>query len=54
MNRKTAQFLIPVLSIISALVVSMLIILIAGRDPIMIFEKMLQGTLGSAYGTGQV
>jgi len=54
MNRKTAQFLIPVLSIISALVVSMLIIIIAGRDPIMIFEKMLQGTLGSAYGTGQV
>ena len=54
MNRKTAQFLIPVLSIISALVVSMLIIIIAGRDPIMIFEKMFQGTLGSAYGTGQV
>ena len=54
MNRKTTQFLIPVLSIISALVVSMLIIIIAGRDPIMIFEKMLQGTLGSAYGTGQV
>ena len=54
MNRKTAQILIPVLSIMSALVVSMLIIIIAGRDPIMIFEKMLQGTLGSAYGTGQV
>ena len=54
MHRKTAQLLIPLLSIMSALAVSTLIILIAGRDPIMIFEKMFQGTLGSAYGTGQV
>jgi simple sugar transport system permease protein len=54
MNRKTAQFLIPLLSILSALVVSTLIILISGRDPIMIFEKIFHATLGSAYGTGQV
>jgi len=54
MNRKIAQFLIPVLSILSALVVSSLIIFIAGRDPFMIFQKMFQATLGSAYGTGQV
>ena len=54
MHRKTAQFLIPVLSILSALLVSTVIIIIAGRDPVMIFQKMLQATLGSRYGTGQV
>ncbi len=54
MTRKSAQFLIPVLSILSALAVSSLIILIAGRDPIMIFQKMLYATLGSGYGIGQV
>ncbi len=54
MHRKTAQFLIPVLSILSALLVSTVIIIIAGRNPVMIFQKMLQATLGSRYGTGQV
>jgi len=54
MNRKTAQFLIAILSILSALIVSTLIIFIAGRDPIMIFQKMFNATLGSSYGTGQV
>ena len=54
MHRKTAQFLIPVLSILSALLVSTVIIIIAGRNPVMIFQKMLQATIGSRYGTGQV
>ena len=54
MNRKTAQFLIAIISILSALIVSTLIIFIAGRDPVMIFQKMFQATLGSSYGTGQV
>ena len=54
MTRKTGQFLIPILSTLSALIVSALIITMAGRDPIIIFQKMFQATLGSAYGTGQV
>ena len=54
MHRKTAQILIPVLSILSAFLVSTVIIIIAGRDPVMIFQKMFQATLGSRYGTGQV
>ena len=54
MNRKTAQLFIPVLSILSAFLVSTLIIVIAGRDPVMIFQKMFHATLGSPYGVGQV
>ena len=54
MTRKTSQFVIPVLSIVTAFLVSSLIIFIAGRDPIMIFQKMFHATIGSAYGTGQV
>jgi len=54
MKQKTRQVLIPLLSILSALVVSTLIIGMTGRDPLMIFLKMFHLTLGSAYGTGQV
>ena len=54
MTRKTSQFVIPVLSIVTAFLVSSLIIFFAGRDPIMIFQKMFHATIGSAYGTGQV
>ncbi len=54
MNRKSTRLLIPILSILSALVVSSLIIFMAGRDPLMIFLKMFHATFGSAYGTGQV
>jgi len=54
MTRKTNQFFIPILSTLSALLVSALIIMMAGRDPVMIFQKMFQATLGSSYGTGQV
>ena len=54
MSRKSIQLLIPLLSILSALVVSSLIIIMAGREPVMIFQKMFQATFGSAYGAGQV
>ena len=54
MNRKSIKLLIPLLSILSALVVSTLIIALAGRDPLMIFGKMFHATFGSAYGSGQV
>ena len=48
------RLFIPILSILSALVVSTLIIFMAGRDPVMIFQKMFQATFGSPYGAGQV
>jgi general nucleoside transport system permease protein len=54
MSRKSIRLFIPILSILSALVVSTLIIFMAGRDPVMIFQKMFQATFGSPYGTGQV
>ena len=54
MSRKSVKLLIPILSILSALAVSSMIIFIAGRDPVMIFQKMFQATFGSPYGTGQV
>lgn len=54
MSRKSLRFLVPVLSILSALLVSSLIIVLAGRDPVMIFQKMFRATLGTPYGTGQV
>ena len=54
MSRKSIQLLIPLFSILSALLVSSLIIFLAGRDPVMIFQKMFQATFGSAYGAGQV
>lgn len=54
MSRKSLRFLVPILSISSAILVSSLIILLAGRDPVMIFQKMFRATLGTPYGTGQV
>ena len=54
MTRKNGQLLIPFLSILSALLVSCLVIAMAGRDPVMIFSKMFRSTLGSSYGIGQV
>ncbi len=54
MRPKSLRVLIPLISILSTLAVSTLIIFMAGRDPLMIFEKMFQATLGSSYGSGQV
>ena len=54
MSRKNLRLFIPILSILSALVVSSLIIFMAGRDPVLIFQKMFLATFGSPYGTGQV
>ncbi len=54
MSRKSIQLLIPLFSILTALLVSSLIILLAGKDPVMIFHKMFQATFASAYGSGQV
>ena len=54
MSRKSVRFLIPILSILTAFAVSALIIFTAGRDPVMIFQKMFRATFGSSYGAGQV
>jgi ABC-type uncharacterized transport system permease subunit len=54
MSRKSVRFIIPILSILAALVVSSLIIIMAGRNPVMIFQKMFHATFGSSYGAGQV
>ncbi len=54
MEAKQLRFLIPLLSLLSALAVSSLIMVLADRDPLMIFGKMFQATLGSSYGSGQV
>jgi simple sugar transport system permease protein len=54
MTKKTGQLLIPALSILSALLFSTLVIVMTGRDPIMIFNKMFRATILSSYGTGQV
>lgn len=54
MSRKSLTLLIPILAILTAFVVSSLLIFMAGRDPVMIFQKMFHATLGSPYGTGQV
>lgn len=54
MHAKQLRLLIPLLSLLSALAVSSVIMILAERDPLMIFGKMFQATLGSSYGTGQV
>ena len=54
MRQKNARVLIPILSILSALLLCTLIIMMTGKDPAMIFGKMARGTLGSSYGAGQV
>jgi len=54
MNSKNLRLLIPLFSLLSALAVGSLVIALAGRDPLMIFQKMLHATLGTPYGAGQV
>ncbi|NTV06625.1 MAG: ABC transporter permease [Chlorobiaceae bacterium] len=54
MSRKNARLLIPIISILTAFAVSSLIMFMAGRDPVMIFQKMFRATFGSPYGNGQV
>jgi len=54
MNPKYFRLLVPLLSLLTAIAISSGIIALAGRDPLMIFEKMFHATLGSSYGMGQV
>ncbi|MEI8032581.1 MAG: ABC transporter permease [Chlorobiaceae bacterium] len=54
MTKRTYTLLIPLLSISTALLFSSAIIALAGRDPVMIFSKMVRATVGSPYGSGQL
>ena len=54
MNPKHLRFLIPILSVITAIALSSLIIFFTGRDPVMIFLKMFRSTFGTPYGIGQL
>ena len=45
---------IPLLAVAAALLISALLILTTGRDPLMIYNKMFSMTFGSDYGTGQI
>jgi ABC-type uncharacterized transport system permease subunit len=54
MLRKRVEPFIPLLSLLSALMAGSLIIALTGKDPFMVYRKMVQATLGSTYGIGQV
>ena len=45
---------IPLFAVVGALLVSALLIMVTGRDPLIIYQKMLSMTFGSDYGTGQI
>lgn len=49
-----AQVLVPVASIIAALLVGSLIMLIAGEHPVTVYREMLDGALGSGYQRSEV
>ncbi|HED31377.1 MAG TPA: ABC transporter permease [Prosthecochloris aestuarii] len=54
MQKMLRRSFYPIIAIMAALAVSALLILAAGRDPVVIFGKMIQMTFGSDYGTGQI
>jgi simple sugar transport system permease protein len=54
MSRKILDTFIPVLSVLSALLLSSVIIYAAGQNPVMVYQKMIRSTFGSDYGLGQV
>jgi len=54
MRPSPKAILVPVGSILAALLLNAAIIAATGRDPVMIFSKMLRATLGTPYGEGQV
>ncbi|WP_322113794.1 hypothetical protein [Prosthecochloris sp. SCSIO W1101] len=54
MQNRSIKFVIPLLATAVALVISALLIMTTGRDPLMIYQKMFSMTFGSDYGTGQI
>ena len=54
MRNTLFKLLTPLLAVVAALLVSALLIMATGRDPLMIYQKMFSMTFGSAYGTGQI
>ena len=54
MNRTTLRFFVTFLSLLTAGGICALLIALAGRNPLIIFQKMFSATLGSSYGMGQL
>jgi simple sugar transport system permease protein len=55
MPRKTATaIIVPVLSILAAMIASSTLVALTGNNPLMVFRKMILSTLGSGYGLGQI
>jgi len=54
MTPRTFRFFVPVFAVALAVLCSMLIIALSGRDPLLISGKLFRATLASEYGTGQV
>jgi ABC-type uncharacterized transport system permease subunit len=54
MKPSTRTLLVPLVSVLAALLLNASLIALTGRDPVMILGKLLQATLASPYGQGQV
>lgn len=48
------KIVIPLLAVAASLAISAFLIAAAGRDPLLIYQKMFTMTFGSEYGTGQI
>ncbi len=49
-----AQILVPVLSVVAALVASSIIMLVAGENPLTVYREMFDGAFGSGYRRSEV
>lgn len=54
MHKPLPRIVTPAAAITGAMLLSTLLIIVAGRDPLAIYAKMASMTFGSSYGTGQV
>lgn len=54
MRNSFFKLAVPVLAVVAALLISALLIMATGRNPLMIYQKMFSMTFGSDYGTGQI
>lgn len=53
-NSAYSNFLIPIFSLITSLLIGSLFILVASQSPLEVYIKLFSETLGSPYGLGQV
>ncbi len=54
MRKRIISLVAPLFAVMTALLLSTLLIAATGRNPLMIYHKMLSMTFGSDYGTGQI